>query len=314
MPGIGGGGFVGIAFEVTYGVYVPPIKFFGINSESLHYVQETQFRRPIRQNVDTLGATPGNVHTEGDIAFDCLEDVLPYFLYASRGTVVKSGSTPNFIYTFTPNSLGIVSTGRSLSVTVVRNGVVFGYTGVIVNSFTISIDDATLVYSASVIGSDETTQTLPTPTFAAAYVPYGAGQYNIQIPTATQVFDSDGFEFSVEDNAEPQYRLRNTGRGAQFVKYGERNARLTMERDFNTRTEYDAFKSLTSQSITLLATKGTNNSVQIDMPVSITDTHEINGLTGQGDLIRAAIAYQAMYDPATSKAFGVVVKTQEVIT
>jgi hypothetical protein len=312
MPGIGGGGFCGLAFEATYGTYAPPTKFFPINSENLHYVQETSFRRPIRQNVDVLAAVPGNVHTEGDIAFDALDDVVPYFLYASRGTIVKSGAT-NFVYTFTPGSAGVVGAGRSLSITVVRNGIVHGYTGVVVGSYTFSIEEGTLTYSASCVGSDEASQSAPTPTWPTTYPVYGAGQYNVQIPTSTQVFDADGFEFQVEDNAEPQYRLKNTGRGAQFVKYGERSATFTLERDYDSRTDYDAFKALTAQSVTVTATKGANNEITFLLPAAIKDTYEV-GLAGQGDLIRASIAYQCVYDPGTSKAFQIVVKTQEDIT
>jgi hypothetical protein len=312
VPGIGGGGFCGLAFESTYGTYVAPTKFFPINSENLHYVQETSWRRPIRQNVDVLAAVPGNVHTEGDIAFDALDDVVPYFLYASRGTIVKSGAGPNYTYTFTPNSLGVVSTGRSLSITIVRNGIVHAYTGVVVSSYTFSIEEGTLVYSASCIGSDEAVQSAPTPTWPTTYPVYGAGQYVVQIPTSTTVFDADGFEFQVEDNAEPQYRLKNTGRGAQFVKYGERSATFTLERDYDSRADYDAFKALTAQSVTVQATKGANNEISFLLPVAIKDTYEV-GLAGQGDLVRASVAYQCVYDPATSKAFQIVVKTQENI-
>jgi hypothetical protein len=307
MPGIGGGGFAGIAFEVTYGTYVAPLKYVPFNSESLHYVQETQWRRPIRQNVDVLGATPGNVHTEGDMEMDCLTDVLPYFLYASRGTVVKTGTAP-YTYTYTPNSLGVVGAGRSLSITIVRNGLVHAYTGCVVSSFGLSISDGTLIYTCSIVGSDEAVQSLPTPTWAATYAPFGMGQYAVQIPTATAVFDADSFNFQCEDNAEPQYRLKSTGRGAQFVKYGERNVTLSLDRDYDTRTDYDAFKALTAQSLTLIASKGAGDSVTVVAPVSIKDTYEV-GLSGQGDLVRASIAYQLTYDPSTSKAFSIAVVT-----
>jgi hypothetical protein len=311
MPGIGGGGFMGLAFEVTAGTYVPPTKFFAITSESLQWQQDTTWRRTLRQNVDAFGAVAGNGHIEGDIAMEALEDVVPYFLYASRCTVVKSGSTPNFIYTCTPNSNAIVASGRTLSITVVRNGVTFGYVGCVVSSFTFGVDNQMLTYSATIIGNAEASQTLPTATFTAGQ-PFGSGTWTLEIPTATQVFDVETFEFQVEDNAEPQYRLKNA-LGAQFVKYGERTVTLNATRDFETRTEYDAFKALTAQAVHILATKGINNSIDITMPAAIKDTWEM-GLSGQGDLIQASIAYMGTYDSTTSRAYQIVVKTQENIT
>ena len=131
---------------------------------------------------------------------------------------------------------------------------------------------------------------------------------SIEIPTATPVLDSDSFNFQVEDNAEPQYRLKSSGRGAQFIKYGERNVTLTLDRDYDTRTDYDAFKALTSQTLTLSATKNANDKVVLLMPVAIKDTYEV-GLSGQGDLVRASIAYQVTYDPATSKPYQITVTT-----
>jgi tail tube protein len=142
-------------------------------------------------------------------------------------------------------------------------------------------------------------------------VPFGHGQYSIQIPTASQVFDCDGFEFTVEDNAEVQFRLKNTP-GSQFSSFGERSVQLSTERDFQNRTEYDAFKALTSDAITILASKGANNSIQIDVPVAIKDTYEV-GLSGQGELLRAAVAWQGVTDGA-GKDYQLIVKTQENFT
>lgn len=307
-PGIGANGILGIAHEVTPGVYVAPTKFIPITNESLKYIQDTVWRRPIRQSADVIGAVQGNSHVEGDIEMEAFEDVVPYFLYCSRTLVVKSGAT-NFLYTVTPTAAAIPA--RTMSITVVRNGIVFAYTGCVVSSYTFTIDNGLLKFNCSLLGRDETVQSAPTPTWPTT-VPFGAGQYNVQIPTATQVFDADGFEFQVDDNAEAQFRLKDTGRSAQFVNFGERSVQITTERDFDTRTEYDAFKALTSQDITILASKGVNNSISIDMPVSIKDTYEV-GLSGEGDLLRAAITYIGVAN-ASGIAYTIVVKTQEVIT
>jgi hypothetical protein len=294
----------------TAGTYAPPTKFFPFLTESLKYVQGTNWRRPIRKSADIIGAVAGDVHIEGDVEIEGLEDVIPYFLYASRVAVVKSGSSPNFSYVFTPTAAALPL--RTLSITVERNtGVVFGYVGCVVSQFKFSITDGQLRLTVSIIGQDEASQSTPTPTFSTT-VPFGAGQYDMQIPTSTSTFDVDTFEWTCNDNANPNYRLKNTGRGAQFVNFGERDLTLTCERDFDTRADYDAFKALTGQSVTLAASKGVNNAVTLLTPVTIKDTYEL-GLGGQGDLVRANIQYQMPID-GTGKSFQITVATQENLT
>jgi hypothetical protein len=307
--GIGAGGFMGIALETVSGTYEAPTKFFAFESESLAYTQETNFRRPIRKSASIIGAVDGNSRVEGDISMEAFEDIVPYFLYASRVSIVKTGAAPNFVYTVTPTAAAVPT--KTMSITVVRNGVAFGYSGMVVGSFTLTVEDGTLKFNPSLIGRDEANQTVPVPVFSTT-TPFGAGKYNIQIPTASQVFDADGFDFSVDDSAEAQYRLKDTGRGAQFISYGERSVTLTMERDFETRTEYDAYKALTAQSVTLTATKGTNNQISVVMPAAIKDEYTL-GLSGQGDLIRASITYNGVID-ASGNDYTLVVKTQEDVT
>ena len=306
--GIGAGGILGIALETVSGTYVAPTKYVPFNSESLQMQQDTNFRRAIRNSPDVTFAVPGNIHPEGDLEMDAFDDILPYFMMASRMDVVKTGSTPNYTYTGTPNANA--TPAKTMSITIVRNGVVFAYTGCVVGSFTFGIDDGTLTYNASIMGNDEAVQSAPTATWPTT-TPFGMGQYIIEIPTASTVTDTDTFEFQVEDNAEPQFRLKNTGRGANYIKFGEREVTLSVERDFQSRTDYDAFKALTAQSIQITATKGANNSIVILTPVSIKDTYEVN-LDGQGDLVRAAVEYQCLVGPSTA-AYTITVKSQENI-
>jgi len=307
-PGAPAGAIPATNTANTPGVYAAPTKFFPFNSESITTPQDTVFRRPIRQSADVIGAIPGNFHVEGELALESLEDVVLYFLWASRTIVVRTGSNPNWIYTITPTAAAVAN--KTLSLTFVRNGIVYGYTGVCLSSFTFGIDNGILTFNTNIQGRDEAVQSLPVPTWPAT-TPFGAGQYNVEIPTGSVVLDTDTFEFTVEDNAEAQFRLKSTGRGAQFIKYGERSSTMTMERDFESRTDYDAYKALTSQSITLLATKGVNNQISLLAPVSIKDTYEV-GLSGQGDLVRASVSYQNIID-GTGKSWQIVIKTQETI-
>jgi hypothetical protein len=306
--GVPAGAFPTTNTAVTPGTYTAPTKFFPFNSESITVTEQTVWRRPIRQSADIIGAVPGNFNPEGELNLESLEDVVLWFLWASRTAIVKTGSSPNFTYTITPTPAAVAN--KTLSLTIVRNGIVFGYTGICLSSFKFGIDNGLLTFGTNVIGRDETVQSLPTPTYPTT-VPFGAGTYTVEIPTGSTVLDTDTFEFSVEDNAEAQFRLKSTGRGAQFIKYGERASTLTVERDFESRTDYDLFKSITSQSVSLTASKGVNNSIAILAPVAIKDTYAV-GLSGEGDLVRASVAYQNIID-GTGKSWQIVIKTQEDI-
>ncbi len=290
------------------GVYAAPTKFIPFMSESLTSTQATIWRRPIRQSADIIGAVSGNFNVAGEISGECLEDVAVYWLAASRTGIVKTGSSPNFTYTFTPTAAAIPT--RTLSITTVRNGIVFGFTGCVVSTNTFNVSDGIMHQNVKILGRDEAVQSLPTPTWPTT-TPFGAGQYSIEIPTATPVTDTDNFEFVVDDAAEAQFRLKSTGRGAQFIKYGERKVDLTFDRDFDTRTDFDNFKALTADTMTITASKGANNSVSILSPVTIKNTYEVAN-SGQGDLVRAAIKYVGVID-GTGKAYQITIKSQESI-
>ena len=287
------------------GVYVAPTKFIPFESESLTSTKATIWRRPIRQSADIIGAVPGNFDVEGDISMEGMEDCSLYWLMASRVNVVKTGST-NLTYTFTPSPTAIPL--KTLSITVVRNNIVFGFVGCVVGSQTFTVSDGILMHNVKIIGRDEAVQTTPTPTWPTT-VPFGAGQYSIEIPTGTPVLDTDNFEMTLEDNAEAQYRLKSGSRGAQFIKFGEHATTLSFDRDFLDRTDFDNFKSLTSQDITITATKGTNNSISMQLPVTIKDTYEVTN-SGQGDLVRASLKYNGVID-GSGKSYQITLKTQE---
>ncbi len=305
--GVPAGAFPTINTALNYGTYNAPTKFFPFNTESLKFNQATVWRRPIRQSVDVLSGVDGNVHIDGDIEMEALEDIVPYFILASRVSAVKVLAGSDYTYTFSPTPAAVPV--LSLSLTVVRNNEVFGYTGCVVSSFTFTPAEGLLMFNVSIIGSDETEQGSPSPVYTTTE-PFGAGQYEVSI-AGSQVFDTDTFEFTVNDNAEPQFRLKNTGRGAQYVKFGERESTITMERDFFNRDDYDAFKQLTSQAIFIEAEKTAVNSIRVTAPVSIKNTYEV-GLSGQGDLVRAAIEYMNTID-SSGDSYGIVVKTQENI-
>ena len=203
--GIGAAGIVGIAFESTPGTYVAPTKYIPINSENLMFKQETVWRRPIRGVTDIVGAVAGNADVSGDIEMEALHDCIPYLIMASRNSFVKSGAGP-YVYTFTPTHGATTTTGRTLSITVVRNGICFAYTNCSVVNMEFTVDNGLLTSKFGIIASDETTQSVPTPSWPTS-VPFGAGQYDIEIPTGTAVTDTDNFTLTVDEGGENAFQI-----------------------------------------------------------------------------------------------------------
>lgn len=308
--GIGASGVLGVAREAVAGTYVAPEKYVPFLTESLEVQQSNINRRPIRGLVDPVEAVAGPQHPAGSLSFEATHDILPYFLYGMRGAVVKTGTTPNFIYTFTPSAIGTPTT--TLSLTIVRNGIVFGYLGMTVGTLQLTMQNEIMVCTAGFVGLKETVQASPTATWPTSSPVGIPGDMLVEIPTATQVYDTDQFTFDVNDNAEPQFRLRDDKRWPSFVKWGERECTLSLERDFENRTDFDAFLAATAQAITISAVTNTNLSVQVDMESAVKNSYAV-GLSGQGDLVRSSVDYQGVYSAADSRAYLITVKSTEVI-
>jgi hypothetical protein len=299
---------MGVAFETVAGTYTAPTKFIPILSESLELKLQNNYRTPIRQTAARIGVVPGDFSVEGTVTMEALEDTCLYFTECSRMTGVKTGTTPNFIYTYTPNSNAVPN--KTMSITVVRNGVIFGYTGCVVGKQTFTVNNNILEFSADIFGL---TDASPSPSLTPVWptsVPYGPGSWNVQIPTATQVFDMDTFSFELDDAGQENFRLKSV-RGAQFASFGERTAQMTTTRDFLDATDYTAFKAGTGQAMTIAVTNGANNGITFDIFNGIKDVYQVP-LSGVGDLIRASITYQTVLD-GTGREVDIIYKTQEVI-
>lgn len=304
---IGAGGVIGVAIEVTANTYVAPTKYIPVNSESLKYTPNMIERRPIRATAGLVGLIVGDGMVEGDLEFDVSADLLVFFMYAARTTIVKSGAGP-YVYTITPNSNAVPT--KTLSITVKRNAENFGYVGCAVSSLTITIgDDGKMTASVSIIGSAEAGAAVMTPAWPTTAI-ISAGMYSLQIPTSTQIFDTDTFEFAVEDNAQANNRI-STSLGSKFTSFGENGASIKIARDFENRTEYDLFKAGTARSITMVATQAASNIVNILMPVATINSYEVN-LGGQADLVRASVEYSGVID-GTGKSYQMILTTTENI-
>lgn len=311
MPaGIGASGVIGVAFEPTLGTYTAPTKFFPIKSETLMFNQGVTPRRVIRGVAGPLGFVKGNGIVEGEISMEVLPDVLPWFLFASRCTVVQTGVGP-WVYTAKGNNSGSPTAARSLSITIVRNGIVFGYTGCIIGASTYSIEDGILSVVHKVLGMEEAVQTAPTATYNAASVPFGMGTYSLEIDDVV-VADIGNVSISIEDNATPEYRLAG-GTGADVVHFGENTTKITMDRDFITRAQYDKYRALTAEKFELTNTLG-GEIVKFTIPVGVMTTYAIS-LSSVGDLVLAKTEFEGGYHAATGSNWEIAVtSTTENIT
>lgn len=304
--GLNAAGCVGVAIEDTYGEYKAPTKFVPVRSETLEVMQEVIERRVIRKLAGLVGVVQGNMHVEGDVEIEVLDDTIVYFLAAARATVEKTGGPTDFEYAFVPAHQALPD--NSLSITVVRNDEVFGFVGCIVGNMEFSFDEGMLIATLSIVGINEAEQGTPSPIVWPDTVPFGPGNYTLEIPISTEVIDTDmDMSISIEDNATPEFRLEGD-HGATFARFGERALSMSLTRDFTSRADFDAFKNVTAQSMDLLAARSGTNFIQFNFPVVVKTSYSV-GLAAQGDLTRGSIEYVGVSGPTVE--YTITVGTQE---
>lgn len=305
--GIGAAGIVGIAVEAVAGTYEVPDFYLPVRGESINFTNEVQYTRPIMGVADAVHAIEGPQSVEGDLDFEVLPDAIVYLMRAARATEVKAGAGP-YTYTYTPTAAAVPTATASL--TIVRNGVVFGYAGCAVGGMEFTVDSGVFVCTASVVGRSEATQSAPTPSWPTME-PAGADTYTITL-VAAALTSVDNFTWSFDDSAEAVYRL-GVAQAAAFVKYGERSVEASLDMDFEDKTEFANFKAVTAQRLQFDVDWDANNYVHLDTKLATMSTNEIN-LSSQGDLVRGSISYTGKYDFATSKAYELVVSSDTDIT
>lgn len=335
MPaGLGGAGYVAWTFETAVGTYLPPTTagtlFIPILEESLQYQEEKYLARQIRQTTIAHDAKASYYSVSGDITLEVDPAFMAHILYCSRHTIAKTGAGP-FEYTFTPSSAGSTSTAasgavqRTASISVIRNGVGFGYGGCTVGGYEFTIEDGTLRVTLNIVGMSEATPAgLGTPTWSAPNL-YGAADNRLWIGTAgaspgftTEDTNHNGFTFTSTFNAEPQNRIR-ADRSASYVAFGETEASYDTELDFLDKTEYDNMKATTFRALRLLAHHGgagtfagATDAVQITINNAFYESYEV-GLGGIGDLIMAGVTGRVI-GVAAGAPYEIKVKTAASIT
>src|SRR5687768_8343944 len=241
MPiGVGGGGFLGLAFEAVYGTYVAPTMYVPFLSESLTYNEEKYFSPAIRKSVVVNDVAQNYYSIGGDLDVDVDPAWFVHFMYASRHTIAKTGAGP-FVYTFVPNAAAAASTGagatvaKSMSLTFVRNEIVFKYVGCVVGGYNLRIEDGVLKSNLTIVGLKDTSilgDVPPTPTFAAPSI-LGAGSHVVSLDTAgaapafaaaSTTFNS--FTANLNNNGNPRNRIV-ADRGASAIVWGEGEYTIT---------------------------------------------------------------------------------------
>lgn len=301
-PGLGGGGSIGIALETVMGTYVAPTLFVPVLSEGLEYTENKYYSQQIRQQSIASDVKPSYYHVEGPIEMEADPRFLPYFLHASRHTITKTGIGP-FEYKYVPSSAAVATTAasgnvaRTMSITVVRNEVIFGYAGCTMGSFEFTVDEGVLKVTMDVLGISEATQANPSESWVASDL-LGADAHRIYLaasavaPTFGAVdINFNGFTFRANYNAEAQNRI-HAQRSASYISFAITEAEIESELDFLDRTDYDNFVATTTRAIKMESTNGGTTFAAATSAVRLQgnrvsyDAYAPN-LEGMGDIIMA---------------------------
>lgn len=308
--GIGATGVLGLGVETTRGTYVAATKWVPIRSESITVSQEMNYRRNIRGIADPDLPQQGNLTYEGDVEFEAYPDVIAYFFKAMRTSEAKTGSGDPYQYIYTPTH-GALSTD-SLSLYIERNAVRFGYSGVSVTGMAFTVTDGILICTATVSCLAEAQPGAETDSYSNE-TPFYTGTFSVEVPDSSAVTDMDNFSWSVTEGGSVNHRLNGSTNPAS-ITMGERTTACSMDRDFESRTDLDAFELATSTSLAIICSYSTaTRYLKLEMPVASMETYDVN-LGGQGDIVRASINYTGSYNAGTTGAYRATVKTAENIT
>ena len=224
---------------------------------------------------------------------------LPYFLYASRHTVTKTGAGP-YVYKAVPNKMASVAApAKTLSLSAIRNDILFGYAGCVVGQYEFTIEDGVLRLSMNMIGLSENTPAGPfTPTWsdpdllgADAHAVFVASDYGAAPTFAAASVDFNGFTLTINHNADAQNRIVKT-RAASYVAFHETEIGFNTELDFVDKTEYNNFVGTLQRGMKLESTQGAvtfaaaTDGTKLQLNRFAYETYDVN-LPGMGDIIMA---------------------------
>lgn len=301
------------AFETVKGTYVEPTDddtiFIPILDESLKYMENRYYSKQIRQQVMESDVAQGYYHVEGDINLEIDPENFANLMYCSRHSCAMTPGSPNE-YAFVPSQAGATSTDLSLlhaktcSITIVRNGIGFGYAGCTIGEIRAMVETADGIAKAtlSILGESEQEPAdieSVTPTWADANL-FGADSHTVYTgdsavsPTFVEKDGFDGFTFMANHAAEAQNRIKPQ-RSAAFVKYGETTITVDTTLDFDDRSDYNDFVATNQRAFKLESVKGGDGSwagspfgVRFQVNRGVFETYDIP-LRGLGDIVTATV-------------------------
>ena len=309
--GLGAGGALGVALEtaVAPGTWVTPAVWVPILNENLDYTEDRYFSTAIKQKTVPYAVAQGYYHVEGDISMEFDTRLVPYFLHGSRHAVTKTGTGP-WTYKFVPASgATIPSANRTLSITVIRNGIIWGYVGCVVTQWSITVNNGILEFNMHVIGTSEGVQSA-SPSFLAPQL-LGAAAHSITVGngavasgaisggTLDQTFD--GFTFTANDNGAAQNRI-NQSRGAAYISFGVTEATVDTQLDFQTRTEYDHFVATDRKNLIFASSNGANDQCTLNIYNSVYSSYTV-ALGTWDSIVMAQTQFRVLDSGGTNPPF-----------
>lgn len=306
MPaGLGGGGWIAVSIETVPGVYQDPSTvgtvWVPILSETLEYREDRYFSPQIRQQVIVSDVAQSYYHVEGDIRMEVDPNFEPYFMTATRHTTTFAAG----VYSSVPSAEAAVAAGKTLSITIVRNGVGFGYAGCVVGSREYTIDNGVLVSTCNIFGLSEAAPgALGVPAWvdphlfsAAGHSVYVAASGLAPVFAAADV-NFNGFTFTINHNPTAENRLV-ASRAATYIAFHETEVTYSTELDFNDRTEYNNMVAATTRALRFESLRGgatfaaAAEAFRITAYRTVYNTYNV-GLGAMADLIMAAVEGRAI--------------------
>lgn len=312
--GLGAAGWLAIKLESVMGTYLPPTTagtvWVPILNENLQYTENPYYSPQIRQQTVYSERTQGFYHVEGPIELEFDANYMPYFLHCGRHNIAKSGAGP-YVYDYTPSQAGSSSTAasgnvqRTASITVVRNGIGFGFAGCSLDTIHHELDTGVLKFTLGIYGLSEIEPTgLDTPAWIAPSL-MGAAAHSVFTDTAgaapafaTPDLTYNGFTADINFNAAAQNRINNA-RSASYISYGMTEPNFETELDFLSRTDFDNLKNNTRRAVKFESLKGGANFAAATEAYQITyfnaalDVYETN-LSALADLIMARVTTRGL--------------------
>jgi hypothetical protein len=294
-----------VSIEAVPGTYQPPTTagtvWVPILSESLMYREDRYFSPQIREQVIVSDVAQSYYHVEGDVRMEVDPNFEPYFMTATRHTTTLAAG----VYSSVPSVEAALIAGKTMSITVVRNGIGFGYAGCVMGQNEYTIDNGVLVCNRSVFGLSEATPAgLSTPAWVDPHL-FSAAAHSIYVAASglAPAFGAadvnfNGFTFTINHNPTAENRLV-ASRAATYIAFHETEVTYTTELDFNDKTEYNNMVAANTRAIRFESLRGgasfaaATEAFRITAYRTVYNTYDV-ALGAMADLIMAGVNGRAI--------------------